>query len=261
MNRLLFLGVGTIAEAVRRALPELPASGTTRAAPDARFQHVAPIASHDTDAIRAAAADAHVLVSFPPDGRSDREFAELTAAAAGVVYLSSTAVYPSAAGVVTENSELASSGARSLLRIAAESTWRELGASVVRLPAFYGVSTGLHVSLSRGTFRMPGAGANIVSRVHEDDAARFVLAAFDAKPRSLLLAGDDQPAPVAEVVAFVCSLFGLPPPARSEGEDIPLSLRGDRSIDNRATRSAFDVELIHPTYREGYRSIFAARPY
>jgi nucleoside-diphosphate-sugar epimerase len=259
--RLFFLGVGTVAEAVRRACPSLPAVGTTRAAPDARFQHIEPIPSHDAAAIRSAVEGAHVLVSIPPDGHSDREFAEAVIGAAGVVYLSSTAVYPSAAGVVTESSELASSGERALRRIAAESTWREVGASVVRLPAFYGVGTGLHISLARGTFRMPGLGANFVSRVHEDDAARFVHAAFEAPPRSLLLAGDDEPAPVAEVVGFVCSLFGLAAPASSEGSDVPLSLRGDRSIDNRATRSSFGVELIHPSYREGYRSILETRSY
>lgn len=256
MNRLLFLGVGTIAAAVRRALPDVPASGTTRAAPDTRFEHIEPIATHDYSALRAAAAGAHVLVSFPPDGHSDAQLCAAVGGAAAVVYLSSTAVYPSAAGVVTETSPLATNGERALLRIGAESTWRKIGASVLRLPAFYGQHTGLHVSLSRGTFRMPGAGTNIVSRVHEDDAARFVCAAFTAPPGSLLLAGDAEPAPVVAVVEFVCSLFDLPLPARVEGADIPASLRGDRSVDSRATRSSFGVELAHPSYREGYRSIF-----
>ena len=261
MNRLLFLGVGTIAQAVRRALPEPLAMGTSRSAPDARFGGVPPIepiAAHDTARLRQAAEGAHVLVSFPPDGRSDHELSPFVAKAASVVYLSSTAVYPAAAGVVTEHSELASSGERALLRIAAERTWREVGARIVRLPAFYGARTGLHVSLERGSFRLPGAGTNVVSRVHEQDAARFVCAAFAAEPRSLLLAGDDEPAPVAEVVQFVCSLFGLPLPPSSEGSDVPLSLRGDRSVDNRATKSDFKVTLAYPSYREGYRAVHAA---
>ena len=249
--------MGTIAEAVRRALPERPASGTTRRPPDARFAHVRPISTQDSAAIRGAAEGAHVLVSFPPDGHSDRAFAEVIEGAASLVYLSSTAVYPAAAGVVTETSALGSSSERAQLRIAAESTWRQIGASVVRLPAFYGVSSGLHVSLARGSFRLPGAGSNIVSRVHEDDAARFVRTAFEAPARSLLLAGDDEPAPVAEVVRFVCSLFDLPPPASSEGSDVPLSLRGDRAVQNQATKSAFKVQLAYPSYREGYRAIHA----
>lgn len=257
MDRLLFLGVGTIAEAVRRALPELPAAGTTRRAPDARFSRIRPISTQDDAALRAASEGAHVLVSFPPDGHSDRALAASSAGAARIVYLSSTAVYP-ASGVISENSPLSPSSERARLRIAAEGAWREVGASVLRLPAFYGVSSGLHVSLARGTFRLPGSGSNLVSRVHEDDAARFVCAAFEAPARSLLLAGDDEPAPVGEVVRFVCSLFGLAAPASSEGSDVPLSLRGDRSVQNQATKSAFNVQLAYPSYREGYRAIHAS---
>lgn len=255
VTSLLFLGVGSIAQAVRAARPSVPASGTTRSTPDQRFERIAPIAANDSTAIREAAHDAHVVVSFPPDGHTDRELAPLVAGAAGIVYLSSTAVYPQTAGIVSEHTPVTNEGARALARLAAEAVWLEAGASVVRLPAFYGPTTGLHLSLTRGTFRMPGPGTNIVSRVHVVDAARFVCAALAAPARSLLLAGDDEPAPVADVVAFVCALFGLPLPPSSEGADIPLSLRGSRSIDNRVTRANHRVELAFPTYREGYRAI------
>ncbi len=257
MKTVLFLGVGEVALAVRRALPTLSAFGTTRAAPDARFNAITPLSATDPTAIRAAAQGASVVVSFPPDGHSDRDFAALVAGAASVVYVSSTAVYPPGAGVVTEASHVATQGERALLRLAAEETWRAARASVVRLPAFYGASSGLHLSIARGSFRMPGSGANVVSRVHVDDAARFVLAGLSAPPGSLLLAGDAEPAPVAEVVRFVCQLFGLAPPSASEGADIPLSLRGSRSVENSATRQRFGVQLAYPTYREGYRAIRA----
>ena len=257
MERLLFLGVGVIAGAVRRALPELPAAGTTRSAPDARFASLSAIAAQDRAAVRRAAEGAHVLVSFPPDGSSDAEFAALCTNAAGVTYLSSTAVY--ASGVVTEATPATAEGERAQLRLAAEAAWQKVGASIVRLPAFYGNTSGLHSSLARGTFRMPGTGNNIVSRVHEDDAAQFVLAAFGAARGSLLLAGDREPASVAEVVRFVCALFDLPAPAVSEGEAIPASLRNDRRIDNRVTRATFGIELRYPTFREGYQAVRAAR--
>ncbi len=253
MDRLLFLGVGAIAQAVRRALPDLPAAGTTRAAPDARFATLSALEAGNSAAIRSAARGAHVLVSFPPDGHSDAEFAALCGDAAHVTYLSSTAVY--ASGVVTEASPVVAAGERAQLRLAAEAAWHSVGASVLRLPAFYGRASGLHLSLARGTFRMPGDGRNIVSRVHEDDAARFVLAAFRAPRGALLLAGDSEPASVAQVVAFVCELFQLPAPPTSEGDAIPLSLRNDRFIDNRLTRSSFGIELRFPTYREGYRAL------
>jgi nucleoside-diphosphate-sugar epimerase len=160
---------------------------------------------------------------------------------------------------VTETTPVAPSGERALLRVAAETIWLEAGASVVRLPAFYGPESGLHLSLARGSFRMPGRGANVVSRVHVDDAARFVAAALRAAPGSLLLAGDDEPAPVAEVVAFVCELFGLSWPSTTEGNDIPLSLRANRSVDNALTKASFGIQLAYPSYREGYRAIQRAR--
>jgi nucleoside-diphosphate-sugar epimerase len=255
VKHLLLLGVGTIARALRASLPKLPAFGTTRSAPDARFATITPLAAADAAAIRAAAQGAGVVVSFPPDGHSDAEFAALGAGAASIVYLSSTAVYPSDAGLVNEATPVTTHGERAVQRLAAEALWRKLGASVLRLPAFYGPESGLHLSIARGTFRMPGRGTNIVSRVHVDDAARFVAAALDAAPRSLILAGDDTPAPLAEVVTFVCDLFGLELPQASEGTDIPLSLRGSRSVDNSVTKARYGVRLAYPSYREGYRTI------
>ncbi len=257
MDKLLFLGVGSIARAVRDAAPETPAWGTTRGAPDSRFTDITPLAARDLNAVQSLARGASVVVSFPPDGRTDQELARAVAGAAGLVYLSSTAVYPATAGLVNETSPVAADGERALLRLAAEATWRSAGASIVRLPAFYGLSTGLHVSLARGGFRIPGAGTNVISRVHVDDAAAFVLAALTAPEGSLLLAGDREPATVIEVVSFVCELFGLSLPPSSEGTDVPVTLRGTRAVDSTRTRAEFGLQLAYPTYREGYCAIYA----
>ena len=259
VNPLLFLGVGTIALAVRDQLPAAAAVGTTRSAPDARFAGITALAADDASGVAAAARGAQVVVSFPPDGQSDQRFAALIGGAEKLAYLSSTAVYPAAAGTVTETSAVEASSDRARARLEAERLWLAAGASVVRLPAFYSAATGLHLSLARGTFRMPGRGTNIVSRVHAADAARFVLAALRAAPGSLLLAGDDEPAPVADVVQFVCEQFNLPLPLVAEGNDIAASLRGSRAVDNRATKERFGIQLSYPTYREGYLAIRAAQ--
>jgi nucleoside-diphosphate-sugar epimerase len=260
VNRLLLLGVGSVARAVRAALPDYEAFGTTRTAPDARFAGIEPISAQDLPAIRSAAQGARVVVSFPPDGHSDRAFADLITGAASIAYLSSTAVYPATASEVNEATATAPDSERARLRLEAESVWVATGASVVRLPAFYGPDSGLHMSLARGTFRMPGSGENIVSRVHVDDAARFTCAALSAPARSVLLAGDAHPAPVVEVVAFVCALFGLPLPASVEGAAVPLSLRASRRVDNRLTQARYGIRLAYPSYREGYRAIRDAEP-
>jgi hypothetical protein len=258
VDKLLLLGVGSVAQAVRAALPQFAATGTTRRPPDARFAQIAPLSATDGDAIREAAHGAQVVISFPPDGHSDRAFSSLVTGAARWVYLSSTAVYAPGTRVLDETTLALAQSERGRLRLEAEAVWRSLGASVVRLPALYGPSTGLHRSLSRGSFRMPGTGQNIVSRVHVADAARVVLAALAAERGSLLLAGDDQPAPVCEVVSFVCELFGLPFPASAEGTDIPESLRESRAVNNRATKQRYGVRLRYPTYRDGYRAIHAS---
>ncbi len=253
--KLLFLGVGEIARAVRRACPSAVANGTTRSAPDARFAEIQPLSTTDAAAIQRAAEGAEVVVSFPPDGQSDAVFAPLVRAAASVVYLSSTAVYPASASIVTEATLTLAESERARRRLHAEAVWQDIGARVVRLPAFYGKDTGLHLSIARGSFRLPGDGSNVVSRVHVDDAARFVLTAFDAPPGAIILAGDDMPAPVIDVVRFVCAEFELPLPEASYGQATPESLRGNRAIDNRALRQRLGIVLAYPDYRQGYRAI------
>lgn len=259
VDSVLFLGVGSIALAVRAALPNATAYGTTRREPDARFAAITPLALTDTDAIVSAARGARVVVSFPPDGHTDAELAPRLAGATRIAYLSSTAVYSLAADHVTEETPPEPHDERGRARLHAEALWQKSGASVVRLPAFYGPDSGLHLSLARGTFRMPAQTEHLVSRVHVTDAAEFVVAALSAPPRSLLLAGDDEPATVAAVTHFVSELFGLARavPAASPAE-VPASLRGHRRVDSRATRSRFAIELSYPNYRVGYRAIHAA---
>jgi len=253
--KLLFLGVGTIAAAVRRALTQHPAFGTTRSTPDARFARIQPISATDAAGIQRVADGAQVIVSCPPDGRTDAELAPLVRSAESIVYLSSTAVYPASATRVTEQTAPFAESERARKRLEAESIWGALGARTVRLPAFYGRDVGLHVSIARGSFRLPGDGSNIVSRVHVDDAASFVLAGLAAPAGTIILAGDDKPAPVIDVVRFVCAELGLAPPPSVVGDAIPESLRHSRSIDNRATRTRFGIQLAYPTYHLGYRAI------
>jgi len=231
--------------------------GTTRQPPDARFSRIRAISANDQDSIRPAAEGARVLISFPPDGQSDSELAPLVSAAESVVYLSSTAVYPSRAARITEETPTLAESERAQRRLEAETIWRSVGASIVRLPAFYGPHVGLHVSIARGTFRLPGDGSNIVSRVHVEDAARFVLAGFTAPRGTLILAGDESPAPVIDVVRFVCRELGLPLPPASTGDAIPESLRNSRAVDSSAVRARFGIELAYPSYQLGYRAIAA----
>ncbi len=256
---MLFLGVGHVARAVRRRCPDRAAAGTTRRPPDARFEGITALDAADEGAVRTAARDAHVVVSFPPDPAraSDARFAALVADASSVVYLSSTAVYSLAAGVVDETTptttEVREDARR---RLQAEAVWSAAGASIVRLPAYYGPEVGLHRRLLAGTFKLPGDGTSFVSRVHLEDAASFVLAGLEAPRGTTLLAGDDEPARLVDVVTFLCGLLELPFPEREEdAARVSPTLRADRRVDSRGTRARFGLTLRHPTYREGFATI------
>lgn len=257
MPELLLLGVGQVAAAVRSRLVGARARGTSRRPPDARFADIEHLPADDDIAIARAARGADVVVSFPPDGAADARLAPLVAEARSIVYVSSTAVYPEDARAVdaTTPAAAALTGAAAR-RLEAEEIWLGVGAAVVRLPAYYGPRAGLHLRLG-GSFVMPGDGSAFVSRVHVDDAAAFVAAGLGAPRGAILLAGDDEPAPLRDVVAFVADLFGLPPPPHGDRAAAHATLRGDRRVDSRATRERFGVCLEHPTYREGYRAIHA----
>ncbi len=112
-----------------------------------------------------------VVVTFPPDGVTDRAVARGVVRAAAVVYVSSTGVYGDVRGDVDDETPVRGTSARATARLGAEATWRDVGAVVVRAPGIYGPERGVHVRLARGTFRIPGDGTSFVSRIHVDDLA------------------------------------------------------------------------------------------
>jgi len=254
VEKLLFLGVGQVAQAVRARLPSIAATGTSRGLPDARFANIDHLGVEDEAAIRAAAKGAHVVVSFPPDGTTDVRLAQYMNNAAALAYVSSTGVYPQAAGKVDEGTAIEPEGPRQ----DAERIWEGAGASIVRLPAIYGPASGLHVRLASGAFRMPET-SGFISRVHVEDAASFVIAALHAPRGSILLAGDEEPAPLRDVVAYVCNLFGYATPAPVPNATTAKTLQGDRKVNSAATRARYGITLRYPTYREGFTAIHATK--
>jgi nucleoside-diphosphate-sugar epimerase len=267
MNDLLLLGVGDTAQALVAGLPSgRTVVGTTR--DPARFPALAalgvrPLRFENSPGFFAElaehAAGADVLVSFPPDAAVDGQVAFACRGARALVYVSSTGVYGRHAGRVDHLTEPSPDGPVAAARLAAETTYRAVGGRVLRAPALYGLTAGLHVRLRAGTYRLPGDGSGVVSRVHLDDLARFVVAALErGEPGRVYLVGDEEPAPNRDVVAFVCQALGLPLPPSVPLAEAPATLRGSRSIDASAAREALGVTLGFPTYREGYGAIAEA---
>jgi nucleoside-diphosphate-sugar epimerase len=211
-----------------------------------------------------------VLVTFAPDGRTDAAIAPALAAASHVVYISTTGVYGAHRGHVDEKTPVDPSEPRARERLDAEAAYLARGGTVLRAAGIYGPGRGLHLRLASGTFRVPGDGTNVVSRIHVADLAELVLGVFrraeraprgaadDAPRGQVFVAADDAPVPQIEVVRWLCERLDLPIPAHAPIEQVPETLRHDRAVDNRRVKAWTGLSLIHPSYREGFPACLAA---
>jgi hypothetical protein len=288
LAKVVMLGVGNTALALASLYKGgISLYGTTRSAakagalPDLGIQPLLDAgessSSEDSEAFLAklseVAAGALVLVSYPPDGLggaaagggdtvgfSDRRYSPALKAANKIVYISSTGVYGKASGIIDEKT-ICVGDAHSVPRLAAEIFWRGQGACVLRAPGLYGPQTGLHQRLLAGTYRLPGDGSNYVSRIHLDDLAQVIDAAFRlAAPGSLYVVGDLKPCSHIEAVTWLCNLLNLPLPPSVPLEVVAPSLRGNRQIDSSCMRSQLQVALRYPTYIEGFSQCLGRKP-
>lgn len=192
----------------------------------------------------------HVVVTFPPDGFTDGVVARELASAAAVTYVSSTAVYGKLRGHIDDMTPVPEPTGRAVARLAAESTYRALGGTVLRCPGIYGRDRGIHVRLLRGDYRLPGDGRHVLSRIHVEDLAQLLLAAPCA-PGETFVVGDREPAPHAAVVRFLCERYGVPFPPSAPLADVPETLTADRNVDASRALARFGVTLRYPSFREG----------
>jgi nucleoside-diphosphate-sugar epimerase len=210
---------------------------------------------------------AEVLVAFPPDGSTDAEIAPALGAASHVVYISTTGVYGAHRGRVDEATLVDPSEPRVRQRLDAERSYREGGATVLRAAGIYGPGRGLHLRIKNGTFRIPGDGQSVVSRIHVADLAEMVLGVFrrarvggdtHAAPSDVFVAADDAPVPQMEAIAWLCRRLGVPLPTSVPIDEAPVTLRHNRAVDNGRIKSWIGLALLYPSYREGFEACLAA---
>lgn len=269
-RKLVFLGVGQVA----RALADLSGDafelhGTTRSAErveEIRKCGIEPLVienfQRQSSANLVSLLDgAYVVVSFPPDEVSDLEASRLAASAAGIVYVSSTAVYGKSEGVVDENTPVDEETPQSVSRLQAERKWLAVGASVIRAPGIYGRGSGLHHRLIGGQYRLPGDGSNFVSRIHLDDLSAMILSALTANEKQqILLSGDSKPTTHKEIVAWLVKRLNLPFPESIALDQCHYTQRGNRKVDASKSLARLQVLLKYPTFVEGYENELAQLP-
>lgn len=212
------------------------------------------------DVVRALVPDgAHVLVTFPPDGRSDAQAAAALPATARCAYISTTGVYGDRRGRIDATTPTDASTEKAAARLDAEAHWRARGATVLRAAGIYGPGRGLHLRIARGTFRMTEDGAQVVSRIHVDDLAALALAALDrALGAETHPVADNAPVPQREVIAWLAEQLRVPMPPSVSRDEAAESLRHDRSVDCTALQHSLGLALAFPTYREGFAHCLGA---
>jgi nucleoside-diphosphate-sugar epimerase len=213
----------------------------------------------------------HLLMSIPPEESGDpvlAHFAEAIGSAPHldrIVYLSTIGVYGDANGAfIDEDAPAEPKSARNGARVVAEQQWIALAdrtgkkITILRLAGIYGPGRNALVNLREGKARRIVKPGQVFNRIHVEDIARTIEAAFapDA-PSGIFNVTDDGPAPPQDVIAYAAELLGIRPPPEIPFENADLTpmarsfYSSNKRVSNRRLKEQLGVRLAYPTYREG----------
>jgi nucleoside-diphosphate-sugar epimerase len=219
-----------------------------------------------------ASADA-LLVSVPPGTDGDpvlQAFGSVIAASGirRIVYLSSVGVYGDHQGAWIDETAAVHGDGRRKARIDAENTWRAVAGdrtTILRIAGIYGPGRNALENLKAGkTHRIVKPG-QVFNRIHVDDIATAIAAAFEHPQTGTWNLCDDEPAPPQDVVTFAASLMGVKPPPEQNFDETEMSpmarsfYASSNRISNARLKRELGVKLAFPTYREGLTSLWQQR--
>ncbi len=189
-----------------------------------------------------------------------------------LLFTSSTSVYAQHQGEwVDEDSPAEADGfsgrcIREGERLMEQSGWP---AVAVRFGGIYGPGrTRLIESVRDGSATRPAGPPLYTNRIHRDDCARVLEhLLFLPEPKSIYLAVDDDPAPLAEVLDWLAIQLGVPepalaahPPLKPGAEasgNVGLRMRASKRCRNARLRAS-GFSFRYPGYREGYAALLCA---
>lgn len=280
MKTLLSLGHGYSAQALAKQL--IPQGwhiiGTTRTADSAAAlaaTGVEPLVWPGTPLGSALARATHLLTSIAPDADGDpvlaAHAAEIAAAKMNWVgYLSTTGVYGDHdGGWVDENTPLTPGTKRGQQRVLAEQQWQALNLPlhIFRLAGIYGPGRGPFAKVRDGTARRILKPNQVFSRIHVDDIAQTVAASIARpNPGQIYNVCDNDPAPPEDVIEHAAHLLGLPIPPSENWQDADMTPMArsfyaeSKRVRNDRIKTELGVDLQHPDYRAGLKSLLAVDP-
>jgi nucleoside-diphosphate-sugar epimerase len=260
MKRMFIFGLGYTATRIADAL-------TAKGWEVISTGRAGTLAFDDDGNVRAALADAdHVLSSVPPGGDGIEPVLDRYGAALGgkwLGYLSSTGVYGDTGGAWVDETAPTGSGRRTA-RTDADAAWLARGARVLRLPGIYGPGRSALERVAEGKAHRIDLPGQVFSRVHVDDIVSGMIAALTAPAGAYNLA-DNEPCSQNAVIEEACRLLSLAQPPLLSLEEAALSPMArafyaeNRRVANRKARRELGWCPHYPSYREGLRSLFAAR--
>jgi nucleoside-diphosphate-sugar epimerase len=217
------------------------------------------------------------LVSIPQDEHGDpvlRTCSKALGHAAhlkAIVYLSTVGVYGNRDGDwVDETMQPEPDSVRAGGRLDAERGWQDFAerrgipVAVLRLAGIYGPGRNALTQVARGDARRIVKAGQVFNRIHVEDIAQAIDAAFARRASGVFNIADDEPTPPGEPLAFAAQLLGvLPPPEipyeQAQAAMSPLAKsfwQECRRVNNDKLKRALGVTLRYPTYREGLSALF-----
>lgn len=143
---------------------------------------------------------------------------------------------------------------------------KDLEGIILRYGFFYGPGTAISENgataraIRKRRVPIVGGGNGVWSFIHIDDAARFTAAAIERGVPGIYNVADDDPAPVAEWLPALAEALGAKPPHRLPLWLARLFLGGGiifmtstRGAANAKAKRAFGLDLIWPSWRDGFR--------
>lgn len=229
----------------------------------------------DTDPVLPPAAAyegvTHVLSSIPPDQQGNDPVAVHLLSTLEKLplkwfgYLSTTGVYGNSQGAwVDEESPVQPQSVRSQNRVHAETQFLQsaLPTHIFRLPGIYGPGRSILDRLKKGTARNIFKPGHVFSRIHVDDIVQTVYQSMlNPQPGSIYNVADDLPSEPNTLIEEGSRLLGIQPPPVVAYEDVQMSPMAHsfwqecRRVSNSKIKTDLGIQLLHPSYREGLKSI------
>jgi nucleoside-diphosphate-sugar epimerase len=220
-----------------------------------------------------------LLISIPPDTDGDvalhhySDSLRHVKALRSIIYLSTIGVYGDHAGAwIDETTPANPVSSRSRERLHAESQWQDFGratgipVAIFRLPGIYGPGRNALVRLARGDAKRIVKAGQVFNRVHVQDIAQAIEAAYVRRARGIFNICDDEPTPAQDPVCYAADLLGMAPPPEIQFDDIKDSMSSmalsfyseSKRARNARMKDELGLTLAYPSYREGLRAIYDA---